>query len=155
MITLILAAILAAQDSKKPAYELGPDSKPQEGVPAGKMLEGKWEGTKVYPGTVRDYKVYIPAKTDPAHAPCLMVFQDGGGYADPKGSFRTPTVFDNLIHKGDMPPTIGVFVNPGVIPGARPGAAGRQNRSFEYDQLGDQYARFLIEEFLPGIAERH
>jgi enterochelin esterase-like enzyme len=145
---------LPAQDPK-PSYELGPDSKPQEGVPAGKLLEGKWESSGLYAGTVRDYRIYVPAKVEPDTRPCLMVFQDGLGYVDPKGSFRAPVVFDNLIHKGDMPPTIGVFVNPGVIPGARPGAAGRQNRSFEYDALGDLYARFLVEEFLPGLAARH
>jgi enterochelin esterase-like enzyme len=151
---LILAAPeLPAQE--KPSYELGPDSKPQEGVPAGKILEGKWESPGLYAGTVRDYRIYVPAKVVPDTRPCLMVFMDGLGYVDPKGSFRTPVVFDNLIQKGDMPPTIGVFVNPGVIPGARPGAAGRQNRSFEYDAMGDLYARFLIDEFLPGIAQRH
>ena len=161
---LVMTALAAApsdampsegEQDKKNVYELGPDSQPQEGVPKGRMLEGKWEATKVYTGSVRDYKVYLPAKTDGDKPPCLMVFQDGGGYADPKGQFRTPVVFDNLIHKGEMPPTIGVFVNPGTIPGARPGAKGRSNRSFEYDALGDEYARFLIEEFLPGIAERH
>src|SRR5882672_945854 len=151
---LILGLPLAAQDKKSP-YELGPDSKPQEGVPTGRTLEGKWESKGLYAGTVRDYRVYIPAKVEPDTLPCLMVFMDGLGYFDPKGSFRTPTVFDNLIQKGELPPTIGVFVNPGVIPGARPGAGGRQNRSFEYDAMGDLYARFLIDEFLPGIAERH
>ncbi len=151
---LIVLLALLAQDPK-PTYELGPDSKPQEGVPAGKILEGKWESTGIYAGSVRDYRVYVPAKVEPGTLPCLMVFMDGLGYVDPKGSFRTPVVFDNLIHKGDLPPMIGVFVNPGVIPGARPGAAGRQNRSFEYDAMGDLYARFLIDEFLPGIAQRH
>jgi enterochelin esterase family protein len=157
LLTLVLAAVaptLQAQDPK-PSYELGPDSKPQEGVPAGKILEGKWESSGLYAGTVRDYRIYVPTKVLPDTRPCLMVFQDGLGYVDPKGSFRAPVVFDNLIHKGEMPPTIGVFVNPGVIPGARPGAAGRQNRSFEYDALGDLYARFLVEELLPGLAARH
>ncbi len=42
-----------------------------------------------------------------------MVFQDGHAYVDVKGQFRVPTVFDNLIAKGDMPITIAVFVDPG------------------------------------------
>jgi enterochelin esterase family protein len=146
----VLAALLAQQP-----YELGPDSKVQEGVPQGKILEGNWESRKVYPGTVRNYRIYVPAGYDPAEPPALMVFQDGLGYADPKGQFRTTIVFDNLIHKKEMPPTIGVFLNPGSIPPERPGAAARQNRSFEYDALGDQYARFLVDEVLPGLAERH
>ena len=45
-----------------------------------------------------------------------MVFQDGGNYVDEKGDFRVPIVFDNLIHKGEMPVTIGIFINPGVFP---------------------------------------
>jgi enterochelin esterase family protein len=151
----LLAAALAGQEIQNPPYDLGPDSQKKEGVPEGKVLEGKWESRKFYSGTVRDYRIYVPASYDPAKPPCLMVFQDGLGYANPKGGYRATVVFDNLIHKGDLPPTIGVFVNPGTIPPARPGARGRENRSFEYDALGDLYARFLIEELLPGLAERH
>jgi enterochelin esterase family protein len=70
-----------------------------------------------------------------------MVFQDGGGYTD-----YVPTVFDNLIAKGDMPVTVGVFINPGVFTEGR-----RSDRSFEYDTLSDQYARFILEEILPEV----
>ena len=66
-----------------------------------------------------------------------------------------PIVFDNLIHKGDMPVTIGVFIQPGVIPPAQPKQAPRRDRSFEYDSLSDQYARFLIEEILPEVGEKY
>ena len=69
--------------------------------------------------------------------------------ANPKGGFRVPVVFDNLIHKKAMPVTVAVFVNPGTIPATLPGAAGRSNRSFEYDSLGDRYATFLVDEFIP------
>jgi len=48
-------------------------------------------------------------------------------------------VFDNLIAEGDMPVTIGGFINPG------------QNRSFEYDTLSDQYVRYLRQEILPEV----
>jgi enterochelin esterase family protein len=67
-----------------------------------------------------------------------MIFQDGGGAKN-----YVPTVFDNLIHKGDMPVTVGIFINPGKFDN------GRSNRSFEYDTLSDQYVRFLMEEILP------
>jgi enterochelin esterase family protein len=78
-----------------------------------------------------------------------MVFQDGRSYVDVDGSFRVPIVFDNLIHRKEMPVTVAVFVNPGEVPAAGAGQSPRSNRSFEYDSLGGQYARFLIEEFLP------
>jgi enterochelin esterase family protein len=84
-----------------------------------------------------------------------MVFQDGGSYVNPTGPFRTTVVFDNLIQKGEMQVTIGIFINPGVIPAAGPEQKPRQNRSFEYDSLGDQYARFLLEEILPEVAKEY
>src|SRR5215212_8082246 len=70
-----------------------------------------------------------------------------------KGRYRAPVVFDNLIHKKEMPITIGLFINPGTRPSTNPAASGRggSNRSFEYDTLGDQYARFLLDEILPEV----
>jgi enterochelin esterase family protein len=40
---------------------------------------------------------------------------------------------------------VGVFIEPGG------NKTARDNRSFEYDTLSDQYARFLLEEILPEI----
>lgn len=144
------SAALAADD-----YKLGPDSQRQEGVPKGKVVTGKWISEKVYPGTERDYWIYTPAQYDGSKPACLMVFQDGGGYASAEGQFRIPVVFDNLIHRKEMPVTIGIFLNPGTIPPAQPGQKGRSNRSFEYDSLGDQYSKFLIDEVLPGLTAKH
>jgi enterochelin esterase family protein len=84
-----------------------------------------------------------------------MVFQDGGSYQDLKGSFRVPIVFDNLIHKKEMPVTIGIFINPGVVPTTNKDEKPRSNRSFEYDTLSDQYARFLEKELLPEVAKSY
>lgn len=151
VLCLLSPILVQGQD----AYKHGPDSMVQDGVPKGEVTQAKWESTKVYPGTTRDYWVYVPAQYDKAKPACLMIFQDGGGYANLQGSFRTPTVFDNLIHQGAMPVTIGVFINPGVIPASKPGGRPRRNRSFEYDGLGDQYSRFLLEEFLPTIESKY
>lgn len=150
LLILALPPAFAADD-----YQLGPDSEKQPGVPEGKILQGKWVSEKIYPGTERDYWIYLPAQYDGSQPAALMVFQDGGNYQNPKGQFRVPIVFDNLIHKKEMPVTIGVFLNPGQIPAAQEGQKPRSNRSFEYDSLGDQYARFLLEEILPGLQERH
>jgi enterochelin esterase family protein len=83
-----------------------------------------------------------------------MVFQDGGAYVNPKGEFRAPIVFDNLIHKKEIPVMIGIFISPGVIP-AKDGAPEVKNRSFEYDTLSDQYARFLEKEILPEVGKNY
>ena len=126
-----------------------PDRVVQDGVPQGKVTPGQFSESKIFPGTTRDYSVYVPAQYKGNEPASLMVFMDGGGYANPKRSFRVPVVFDNLIHQKTMPVTIAVFVNPGTVPATAPGAKNRSNRSFEYDSLGDRYANFLVDEFLP------
>src|SRR5437764_14511526 len=77
-----------------------------------------------------------------------MVFQDGIGYVNTNGSWRVPLVFDNLIAAKEMPVTIGIFLNPGI-------RGDQSNRSFEYDSLGDAYARFLLEEALPYVLDKY
>lgn len=126
-----------------------PDRVVQPGVPQGKVASGQFADSAIYPGTKRDYSVYVPAQYKADEPAALMVFMDGGGYSNPKGGFRVPIVFDNLIHQKKMPVTIAVFVNPGTIPATMPGAKDRSNRSFEYDSMGDRYAGFLVDEFLP------
>lgn len=129
-------------------YVLGPDSQRQPGVPQGKVTKHEWT-SKIYPGTVRDYWVYVPAQYKADKPACTMVFQDGVTFVNETGAFRTTIVFDNLIHKGDMPVTIGVFINPGVVTG------GRYNRSAEYDAVGPRFPTFLIEEVLAEVAKTY
>jgi enterochelin esterase family protein len=152
---LLGASGALAQNTQPKRYELGPDSKEQEGVPRGKVVDmGVWK-SKVFEGTERRWSVYVPAQYDEKKPACLMVFQDGPAYANPRGEFRVPIVFDNLIHKGKMPVTLAVFLPPGVVPPARPGSAeARRQRSFEYDTLSDQYATFLEKEILPEVSKR-
>ena len=135
-------------------YKLGPESLPQAGVPVGTVERFSWKESKSYPGTERDYWVYVPKQYDAAKPACLMIFMDGGGYLSTNGSFRTTTVFDNLIQKQEMPVTIGVFINPGNVPASEPGQKGRSNRSYEYDSVGDLYVRFLLEEILPEVSKK-
>ena len=122
------------------AYETHPDSKERPGVPKGTVKQmPPWE-SKIFPGTKRDWWVYVPAQYRPESPAAVMVFQDGAGPKD-----YVPTVFDNLIAEKDMPVTVGIFIQPGTR------ADGGPNRSFEYDTLSDQYARFLLEEILPEV----
>ena len=146
---LVVACSVYAQDD----YQLGPDSQRQEGVPVGTVTQHRWESKAFFPGTVRDYWIYVPAQYKAVEPAAVMIFQDGGGYVKEKGNVRTPIVFDNLIHKGQMPVTIGIFINPGVLPGVGEGATPRRNRSFEYDSLGDRYASFLLKEILPAVGK--
>ena len=157
-----LSSLVLAQDAPKEKakpkpkvmYKHGPDSEEQKDVPRGKVTKMSPWTSKVFDGTVRDWWVYVPAQYDGKTPACVMVFQDGQWYQDRKGDFRTPTVFDNLIHQGKMPVTIGIFLKPGVVP-ATNGGQDRQNRSFEYDTLSDQYATFLEKEILPEVAKTY
>ena len=118
-------------------------------VPTGKLTSGVFETSEIFPDTRRDFSVYVPDQYDESRPANLMVFMDGRGYSKPNGAFRVPTVFDELIQQKKMPVTIAVFVNPGTIPATADGTKSRSNRSFEYDSLGNRYAKFLIDEFLP------
>ena len=92
------------------AYQLGPDSQRQDGVPQGTVSKHEWTST-IFEGTIREYFVYVPKQYDGVQPACLMVFQDGHTYVNETGDFRVPLVLDNLIHKGDLPAIIGLFIN--------------------------------------------
>jgi enterochelin esterase family protein len=149
---LVFCSVVSSECSTAEDYQLGPDSERQADVPQGKVTQHQWE-SKIFPGTRRDYWVYVPQQFDGKTPASVMVFQDGQAYLNDKGQFRSTIVFDNLIHRKEMPITVGIFINPGVIPAADESAKPRQNRSFEYDTLSDQYARFLLEEILPEVGK--
>jgi enterochelin esterase-like enzyme len=136
---LLVAPLQAATD-----YPLTEDSKPHDNVPKGEILKFTFDKSKIFPGTTREYNVYVPRQYDGIKPACVYVNQDGI-------QWNAPTVFDNLIAKGEMPITIGVFVRPGVVNPPDDKALPRFNRSLEYDGLGDSYARFLLEELLPEV----
>src|SRR5690606_23198593 len=48
-----------------------------------------------------------------------------------------------------------VFIEPGVVPAVTEGDQPRFNRSFEYDSMGDRYARFLLEEIVPEVKKKY
>lgn len=165
IVPLLLAALLvplpggsaAAQARAAGDYPLTADSLVQPGVAQGK-LEGPFEfRAALYPGTVRRYWVYVPVGYDAARPPNLLVFQDGQRATNPGGALRVPAVLDNLIARGDIPPTLGVFVTPGNLSERYPDDLGMSNpdhRAPEYDALDDTYVRMLTEELLPEVAGR-
>jgi len=139
-------------------YALTADSLPQPGVPQGK-LEGPFElKSNVIAGTVRRYWIYVPAQYNGNADANLLVFQDGQRATNPTGQLRVPQVLENLIHKGDIPVTLGVFVTPGQRGERYPddlGTGNPNNRAAEYDAMTDRYARMLLEELLPLVAQRY
>jgi enterochelin esterase-like enzyme len=154
--TLALALLMTTPAlAAEPTYEHGPDSQRQDGVPQGKVAKHTWT-SEVFPSTLREYWVYVPAQYDGSKPACVMVFQDGHAYVRENGDMRVPIVFDNLIHQGDMPVTIGIFISPGHKGDELPKDQWKpNNRSFEYDTLSDQYVTFLLDEILPEVGKTY
>jgi sugar lactone lactonase YvrE/predicted alpha/beta superfamily hydrolase len=145
LVLALACPMLPAQKPAEPDFPLTEDSKPHDGVPKGELIKFTFGKSKIFPGTLRDVTVYVPKQYDPAKPACVYVGQDGVG-------FNAPVVFDNLIHKREMPVTVGVFIMHGRVKAADPEKAlDRFNRSFEYDGLGDSYARFVLEEIFPEV----
>ena len=143
-----------AADGFKPT----PDHAENPAIPHGKVIPmPAWSASKIYPGTTREWAIYVPSQYKPDGSAALMVFQDGMGYTSAKGNWRVPIVFDNLIARGEMPVTVAIFINPGNDPTKGPPKKGASasNRSLEYNALGDRYTRFLLEEILPEVAKQY
>lgn len=147
---LTLAPLLRSEE-----YPYGPDSSRQAGVPRGTVTKHVWTTSKVYPGTSHDYWVYVPSQYSRDKAAAVMVFQDGAGFVSETGHSRVPIVFDNLIHKGEMPVTIAVLISPGVVPARSEAEQGRFHRSYEYDAVTGRYAKFLLDEILPEVGKTY
>lgn len=142
------------------AYQLGPDSLRKSDVPHGSLSEKKSFRSTTFKNTERDYWVYVPAHVDKTKPLRVMVFQDGNNYANPNGPVRITNVFDNLIHRKELPPIVGIFIMPGVPldnDGNRVTDRQKSNaqRSLEYDTLSPRYAEFLEKEMLPRVEKEH
>ncbi len=122
-------------------------SQSKEDYPKGEVLHFTFEKSKIFPGTFRDYWVYVPKQYDGKTACCVHVNQDGI-------QFNAPKVFDKLIAEKQIPVMIGVFVMHGRVKAKSDKALDRFNRSYEYDGLGDSYARFILDELLPEVEKK-
>ena len=143
---------------EKLTYKLGPDSQKQDDAPAGELVGPTIFKSKVFDGTVRQMWVYVPAQYKPEQAACVLVFQDGQRAINPKGVIRAPVVLDNLIHRKEIPVTIGIFVTPGHKGAEYPATLGTgnpNNRSVEYDSLGEAFPKLIVDEILPEVAKKY
>ncbi|MCH1494232.1 MAG: hypothetical protein L7U72_03295, partial [Rubripirellula sp.] len=88
-ITLAPQTVIQAQESR-PAYHASIQKREnqsarshQAGVPMGSLRKGVFENSKVFPGTTREYSVYVPDQYTDDQPANLMVFMDGSGYSNP------------------------------------------------------------------------
>src|SRR5690242_9906671 len=161
LLVLLSFPILSLAAPVDDVYQLGPDSLKQPSVPEGKVIGPlSLESQKVWPGTSRNYWVYVPAQYDGKTPACLMIFQDGHFFVNTKGEYRIPYVFDNLIYRREMPVTIAVFINPGHTPQQTESTDKEwgdrtNNRGMEYNELNDKYATMIIDELLPVLKKEY
>jgi gluconolactonase len=132
----------------EPDFPLTEDSKPHDNVPKGDLIKLEFAQSKIFPGTTREIAVYVPKQYDGSKPACVYVNQDGV-------QWNAPVVFDNLIAKGELPVIVGVFIKPGIVKALDGSTAlDRFNRSLEYDGLGPDYARFVLDEVLPFVEKQ-
>jgi enterochelin esterase-like enzyme len=120
-------------------YDAPPETLTQADVPQGQLSASALFPSALY-GDEFPYRVYVPAQYSAETPAALMVFQDGGLYID---QFKAPAVFDHLIHAGEMPPTIALFLDAP--------AGGEAKRVEVYDNPSDLYSRFLALEIIPSV----
>ena len=130
-----------------PSTYVAPEIKP-EAVLKGQIKSFTFSESAIFPGTVREVTVFIPAQYDGSRPACVYVKTDG---FNP----REQSLLETLIATKEMPVTIGVFVRPGDVPATVKNTMGRRNRCFEYDGVGDNNVRFLVDELLPFVAKQY
>ena len=145
--TLFLFPLFVLAQTPAENYTVDSASVQHAEVPKGELMKFVFDSSKIFPGTWREYWIYVPAQYDPSTPACVYINQDGV-------QWNAPTVFDNLIYNKEMPITIGVFINPGIVKASDNSALDRYNRSFEYDGVGDAYARFILNEILPEVEKK-
>ncbi len=145
----------AAPGQRQPGtYPLGPDSLPQEGVPKGKLEGPLLFKSQILAGTVRRYWVYVPSQYTGARRQTFWCSRMASARRIRPGRCVCRRL-SKTSSPQDIPVTIGIFITPGQRGDAYPddlGTGNPNNRAAEYDSLSDAYARFIVEEMLPGSA---
>lgn len=113
---------------------------------AQQVIKETFSSSRIFPGTLHDFTLFIPGEYDPAQPAALTVTADRMDYSD---------IMSELIRENKMPVSIGLFIGAGQRPPLRDGASARSSRSQEYDALGTCYPDFVINELIPYITEKY
>ena len=140
---LLLSCTLFAQQAYNIAAPYDPATVKVAEDQRGEVIKFMMSESSHYPGTEREILVYIPQQYRDTAPACLLVCMDGILY-------DATTVLDNLIASGEMPITIGVFINPGVVYDEEKNVV-RYNRCKEFDSTDDTWAQFIEQEVLPQV----
>ncbi len=93
-----------------------------------------------YQNTQRKYWVYLPPRYDTAKTYPLMLFLDGSDYL---GLFLTPSILDELIVNGDIPPCLAIFFD-----------YSPDKRMAEYN-CSAAFTHFITDEFFQILNRRY
>ena len=120
---------------------------PSESVPSGEFTRiREWADSEVYSGTTRAISIYQSSSVASSEqAPAFAFFNDGDGYLWRGGSVRVTRVFDSMTAKGELPPIVAVFVNPGAS------EEHEDQRSIEYDTVSSRFVEFIDSEIVPLV----
>ena len=140
---LFFSCTLFAQQAYNIAAPYDPATVKMAEDQQGEVIKFMMQESPRYPGTEREILVYIPQQYRDTTPACLLVCMDGILY-------DATTVLDNLIASGEMPVTIGVFINPGVVYDEDRNVV-RYNRCKEFDSTDDTWAQFIEQEVLPQV----
>ena len=140
---LIIALSISAQQAYNVRAPFDPATVKMEESMRGEVLCFTLSDSPSYPGTEREILVYVPQQYTAERPACLLVCMDGILY-------DATTVMDNLIASGEMPVTIGVFIQPGVVHDEE-GEVVRYNRCKEFDSTDDLFVTFIEMEVLAKV----
>lgn len=140
---LIMALSVSAQQAYNVRAPFDPATVKMEESMRGEVLRFTLSDSPLYPGTEREILVYVPQQYTGERPACLLVCMDGILY-------DATTVMDNLIASGEMPVTIGVFIQPGVVHDEE-GEVVRYNRCKEFDSTDDLFVTFIETEVLAKV----
>ena len=140
---LFIALSISAQQAYNVRAPFDPATVKMEEGMRGEVLRFTLSDSSLYPGTEREILVYVPQQYTGERPACLLVCMDGILY-------DATTVMDNLIASGEMPVTIGVFIQPGVVHDEE-GEVVRYNRCKEFDSTDDLFVTFIETEVLAKV----
>ena len=143
LLSCLLSCVVFAQQAYNITSPYDPATVPMSEEKRGEVIKFMMTESSRYPGTEREILVYIPQQYRDTAPACLLVCMDGILY-------DATTVLDNLIASGEMPVTIGVFINPGVVYDEDRNVV-RYNRCKEFDSTDDTFAQFIEQEVLPQV----
>lgn len=127
------------------------------GAPTGTISERRTITSSIYGGAAADYWLYVNHGIDEARGAPVMVWLDGLACVGDLDALnmRMQTVTDNLVHRGQMPPTVHVLLQPSVGGTRQPEPDGLPPlfamRSLQFDSLTEEFGRYLLDELLPEV----